>query len=1015
MRKLLLLCVLSVLFIGQAFAQKTVSGKVTDSETGEALPAVSIGVKGTTTGTVTDFDGNYRLSVPEGGVLVFSFVGFQSQEVEIGNQTTINISLAGDNKVLTEVVVVGYGEQTKGSITGSISSLATKDIQNIPVPSLEGAMQGRSAGVFIEQGNGKLGGGIKMRIRGASSISASSQPLYVIDGIPVTSQSQSATNATTNPLADLNFNDVESMEILKDAASAAIYGSRAANGVILITTKRGKEGKTKFNLGYQTGISNPTGKREFLNADQYVTLFREAVKNRYGDDTAFDDVLDGYAVGTNWRNREVNTNWQDQVFQKNAGFQQVDLSINGGNEKTKFYISGGLLDQNGILIKNRFQRYSGRVNLEHAISDKVKIGLNMGLSLSKNRRVADDNQFSTPMQIVALAPIIPIRNKEGNLTDAPETGMYYNPLVEAEYGAYNTNVFRNLSNAYLAYEPIKGLTLRGEFGADILNQNEDRFWGSKTEVGRSVGNTASAQIRWVQIVNYTSKAYATYNKAFDKHNFDFLLGTEYNYAQSDRTDTQAQGIPVDNLQTLASASKVTVGTSDRSFYAFLSYFSRINYQFDNKYLIGITARYDGSSRFGEANRFGVFPSMSAGWVLSREEFLKDIKALSFLKLRGSYGLTGNAEIANFGQLGLFGTAKYAEVGGLAPTQIANPSLQWEKTLQTDIGLEFGFLNDRITGEIDFFHKNTYDLLLNVPVPTTSGFSTQLRNAGKLKNWGWEFSVTSNNVVGDFGWKTTFNLTLPRNEITDLGDLPNGLIDGGGSRYANVAKVGSPIGVFYGAEYAGVNPENGAARWFVNDPKNLSDRSMTENFNAANFVVIGNPNPTHYGGINNIFTYKGLELSIFFQWVSGNQVHNAAGSYMSGSMIYEDNQTVDQLNRWQKPGDITDVPRPSIYRSTGTQSRSSRYLSDASYLRLKTLNLSYNLPTEIAKKAFMQSVRLYVTAQNLLTFTSYKGWDPEVNTDFLSGASTQSGNIYQGVDFYAAPQAQTITFGLNLGF
>ncbi len=1008
MKKLLLTGIFSVFLLGYLFAQsRTISGTVTSSEDKATLPGVNVVAKGTNVGVVTDIEGKYKLSVPAGVTkLVFTFVGFVTQEVEIGNREMIDLALEADTKQLSEVVVVGYGTQKKADITGNIASVSGKEVQNLPVTSFEGALQGRAAGVFIEQGNGKLGQAMKMRIRGASSVSASNQPLFVIDGIPVTSQSQSGSGADTNPLADLNFNDVESFEVLKDAASAAIYGARAANGVVLITTKKGKAGKTKVSINALSGVSNPTRRREFLNAEQYLSFYTEALTNAGFDQAEIDDFFGFYAVDTDFKKREVETNWQNEIFKKNAGFNQLDVSLNGGTDKTKFYLSTSSLDQNGILVGNRFQRQSIRLNLDHSITDKLKIGLNMNFVRSYNRRLAPDNEFSSPMQIVALPPITPVRKKTGQLVDETDGLPYYNPLVELENAYYKTTSFRTFTNSYLSYEITKGLTARGEFGFDMLNQNEDRFQGTVTQAGRGAGGTGVGTSRIVQVLNYTTKAYLNYNKTLSKHAIDITGGMEFQRSQTDRTESQGQGITVDQLQKLVSAPKITSGSSELTGFAFLSYFARANYKFNNRYLVSATVRYDGSTRFGETNRFGTFPSISAGWIISEEGFMKSIKpTLSFLKIKGSYGLTGNAEIGNFSQLPLYNGVGYAEIGGIRPNQLGNPNLKWEKTTQVDLGLEFGLFEDRISGDVTYFQKDTRDLLLNIPIAGTNGFATQFKNIGAMKNWGWEIGINSNNLVGELKWNTSLNMTFPQNQVTDLGGLP--IIDTGGSRYMNVAQVGQPIGAFLGVEYRGVDPKNGDALYDLND----GSGATTTSFNTAfrNAKILGNPNPTFYGGITNNFSYKGFDLSIFFQWVSGNQIHNAAGLFMSSSGYYEDNQTTDQLRRWQKEGDITDIPKATYFGGNGFAGRISRHLSDGSYLRLKTLTLGYNVPSNFLKKISLETVRFYVTGQNLLTFTKYTGWDPEVNTDFLAT------NIFQGVDFYAAPQSKTVTIGLNIGF
>jgi TonB-linked SusC/RagA family outer membrane protein len=1043
---------LFVLMTNSWAQSRTITGTVSSAEDGTELPGVSVQVKGTTTGVVTDFDGNYRISVPgEEAVLRFSFVGFLPQEVEVGKQSTMDISLAPDVKQLSEVVVVGYGTQLKQDLTGNIAKISGDAIENVPVPTFEQALQGRAAGVQVSSMNGKVGQGMNIRIRGGSSISASNEPLYVIDGIPVTSQSPPSTSsAPTSPLADINFNDIESIQILKDASAAAIYGSRAANGVVLITTKQGKAGETKFNASVQYGVSRPTGRREFLNAAQYVELFQEAGWNRDIKRGLYADVVDpenphlipanieshpnylapndeifsyleymhgnlDYLSGdTDWRTLETDTDWNDVAFQ-DARVNIYDISAQGGTEKTQFYASGGYSDTDGIIIGNRFERIAGRLNLNHELGKRFDLGLNVGISKTNNYRVSDDNQFATPLQLVAQAPITPVRDKEGNLfDDSFNPAMFYYPAtVELENASFLTSTFRNLVNANLVYQATDHLSITGEYGFDLLTQNEDRYQNDQTISGRSVGGYGSAS--WTRIFNATSRAFANYNNTFDVHNIEFTGGIEFQSSTIDYSYVAGQGYPVQDLQKVASAAEVVEGESSLTEFTFLSYFARANYKLKNKYLFSLSGRVDGSSRFGAENRYGFFPAGSAGWILSEESFLNNSSTISFLKLRASYGLVGNAEIGNFEHLGLFVAEPYGGVSGLRPSQYRNRALGWETTAQFDVGIDFGFFNDRLTGEVDYYQKNTTDLLLRVPLPATTGYEEQTRNLGSLENKGLELALNYLIIPsGDFRWSANLNFARNQNRITSLGDQD--IIDNGSSSYLNVVKVGEPIGVFYGPEYAGVNPANGDAIWYVNgegtaDGETIFEQNgqlVTNNYNLANKVVLGNPNPDFIGGLSNNLSYKGFELDVLFQGVYGNQVFNGGGTYMSANARYEDNQTVDQLRRWQKPGDITDVPQARLYSNNGAQA-STRYLSDGSYLRLKNLTLGYNLPADFLNRYKIDRLRIFVTGQNLLTFTKYEGWDPEVNTDYLAS------NIFLGNDFYAAPQARTITFGAKFGF
>ncbi|UZR95143.1 SusC/RagA family TonB-linked outer membrane protein [Chondrinema litorale] len=999
--------------------EKTITGTVISEADNSPLPGVSIVVKGSTQGTISNIDGAYTINVPSPETtLVFTFVGMTPVERVVGNQSVIDITMNEDVTSLSEIVITGYGEQLKTDLTGNIAKISGDDIQNMPVTNFEETLQGRASGVFVEASNGKLGQGIKMRIRGSSSVTADNQPLFVIDGVPITSQNVGdPTEASTNPLSDINFNDVESIDILKDASAAAIYGSRAANGVVIITTKKGVRGKTKFNLNYQTGVSSPTNKREWLNAEQYVDYILEAAGNSDRiDGVPIDDPdswtnyaigrLENLSNGTDWRNGEVNTNWEDQIYNDNATNNRVDLSASGGSDKTQFYISGSYLDQEGILVGNELERISGRMNLDHQATDKFKFGMNMSLARTSNNRVSDDNAFSTPVQLIAQAPISQVKiDGEYN-----SNTLYYNGLLDLEGVSRSDVTFRNLTNFYAGYEIIPGLVARAEFGVDLLTQNQDRYYASYTDGGN--GTNGYGTSRWTRVFNYNTKAYLNYDfTASEIHDFSVTAGIEFQQSNTDVTKVEGQEFPVDDLTKIASAADIAGATSTLNEFSFLSYFGRVNYKFNNKYLVTLSARVDGSSRFGENNKYGIFPAGSVGWIISEEGFLQDSEVLSFLKLRASYGITGNAQIGNYDHLGLYNAEGYSGEPGLQPTQIYNPDLTWEKTAQTDIGFDFGFFNDRLTGEIDYYYKKSTDLLLDVNVPGTSGYRTQTQNIGELENKGVELVLNGTILTGEFKWNSSFNIAFNRNKILDLGE--SDIIDDGSSRVMNVVKVGEPIGVFYGKEYAGVDPSNGDALYYLNtadDP-----RGTTNDFDAAEYITLGSPNPDFVGGFTNNFAYKNFDLNIFFQFVNGNKVHNVGGVFQFAGDWF-DNQQIEEVNRWQNAGDATDVPEARLGYTNGGYGRSSRYLYDGSYIRLKNITLGYNVPSSTLNRVFLSSARIYVSTVNLLTFTDYPGWDPEVSADYLTSNSDGSANnVIQGTDFYSAPQAKTITFGVKLGF
>ncbi|MBD1385157.1 TonB-dependent receptor [Mucilaginibacter rigui] len=1031
MKKILLLFLLLFTVTVAISQTKVVTGKVTDQKDGSALPGVTVAVKGSPTiGIQTDVNGSYRLSVPvDAKSLIFRFIGYKDAELPI-NGTVINTQLVVNPKQLTEVVVVGYGTQKRQNITGSISSISSKEVEGTPVTSLEQAIQGRSAGVNIQANNGKLGQGIKVSIRGQASISAGTQPLVVLDGIVLNQGNLSGISADSNPLADINFNDIDSYEILKDASASAIYGARASNGVILLTTKKGKAGKSKINFSAQFGSSKPSRHKQFLNSDQYLQILRRAAigagkldfANQDPTDPDYATVEDAiadeqdfvegrftrYAAGSTNYNA-VNTNWEKLAYQ-DAPQSQYDLNITGGNDKTTYYIGGQYLDQKGILIANSLKRYSGRMNLTTKVFNNLEMGMNLNFTSSLNKRLSSDNQFSTPMQIVALSPITPVIDPRSGLLSGSLPGaassypVYYNPLLDVDNAYYHTTIYRTLGNIYANWQVLKHLSIRSEFGVDQTNQNEDSYYGrltfrNTTQENGSGENTNSS------IIHYTVNNYATYKNTFGDHSLDVTGGMSYEYSHFVGNDVQGQQFPSDAYKQIQSAAVISAGSSTQNEYSFVSYFARANYAYKSKYLLSVSARTDASSRFGANNRYGFFPAASAGWILSQEDFLKNSNILSNLKLKASYGLTGNAEIGNYSPLGLFsGDAGYNGAAGQRYFQIANPNLKWETTAQIDAGVEFGFFNNRFSGEFDYYRKNTRDLLLNVNIPGTLGIATQTQNLGKLYNQGVELTLSADVLVGKFKWTTSINGAYNKNVVTDVKGQILGTND------LNRVIEGQPIGVFYGREYAGVDPNNGDALYYVNtkDANGNLNRGTTNDYNVAQNVVLGNPTPKFTGGFTNTFAFAGFDLSVTLQGAAGNKIFAGGGQYMSASSSNGfDNQTVDQMDYWDHPGQITNVPEPRLFYSNGTNA-SSRYLSSGSYIRCKTVMFGYNIPKNILSKIKLERARVFMNAYNLFLITKYKGWDPEVNADY------QASNINLGVDFYSAPQPRTITFGVNVG-
>jgi len=977
--------------VGQG--NRTVRGTVTD-EKGETLIGVSVLAAGTTNGTITDLDGRFSLDVSSSvKELIISFLGYTEQVVAIPASNNLSVILKSDSKLLDEVVITGFGgTQYRQDLTGSVAKLSSNDFQFQPLQSFENALQGRATGVFINSGSGKLGQGININIRGISSVSASNQPLFVVDGIPIVSMAVGSATEPDNPLATIAPEDIESIEILKDAAAASIYGARASNGVVLITTKSGKAGKTKVSLGYYKGVSSPTRKREWLNAAEYRQLFSYAAsQSDFGELDAAEEFA--FESGTDDWNGNVDQNWADEAFQ-DGGVTNLNLTIQGGDAKTTFLLSGTWNDQKGIIIGNELNRINGRFNLNHKMNEKFQVGMNLSLVKSLNKRVASDNAFTNPLQLNALPPIQP--KIDPNTGQLNQNTLYYNNLIDLEKGFDNATTYRTISSVFGQYDFTEKLSFRSEYGVDVLNLQEEQFRGRETLDGAPTGQSFNNQ---VTVVNQNMNNYFTYrSKIGDQINFDAVAGMQYQSGNETSVSATGQGFPNDRFTKLASSAKIVSASSTESAYAFLSYFGRFNAKIKDKFLVGLTGRVDGSSRFGRDQRYGFFPSVSAGYILSQEEFIKNMPAINFMKVRASYGKTGNAEIGNFASRTLWGANFVGDLSGIRPTQLGVNDLTWENTTQLDLGLEFGLFDDRISLSVDYFQKNTNDLLLNLPLPASNGFTTITKNLGSLSNKGFEIGLNTVNLRGALTWTTTFNLSTYKNRVTNL----NGSTIDGGSRQLGRVSEGEAFGYFYAPKYAGVNPENGNAQYFEEDGS-IVDQDDFSGYSQK----VGDPNPDFFGGLNNKISYKNFTLDVQLQYVYGNDLYNIAGFFQSVNGDYFDNQSRDQLDYWREPGQITNIPEPRLYSGNGAI-RSSRWVQDGSYLRLRAMTLTYKLPSSLTRKVKMDEARVYISGQNLLTFTKYDGYDPEVNATYIS-------SVNLGHDFYTPPQARIITVGANVNF
>ena len=984
---------------------KQVTGTVTGSDDGLGLPGVSVIIKGTTTGSSTNIDGKYAIDAKSTDILVFSFVGMQSQEVLVGDQNVIDIVLSALSVGMDEVVVVAYGSQRKRDLTGSVAGIKSEQLKNVPIPSFENALQGQTAGVQINTSS-RTGEANSVRIRGTSSIGASSQPLYVIDGVPQGDYiiGYTGNNTQQSPLANINPNDIESIQVLKDAASSSLYGARASNGVILITTKRGKAGKTQIDFSYYGGILKETNTFDVLNGTQFAELWNESNFNA-GDS-------DPQILGS--PEEQINTNWWDAVS-RTGSIHEWSLSARGGNEKTQFYTGFSYRQEEGYTIGDEFDRLSTRVNVDHKFSEKLKFGSNIGFSRVVNQRISNNNSVSSPSTSAFLNyPNVPIYG-DGSELYGPEGTFYdgrgvnvfnniaYNLVKEDEENSHEAITIRPFINLFAEYEIIPDLVFRSEWGLDYIDVSEKVFWGVNSGDGGGSGGIGQAlsyrRTNWIQTQTLR------YSKTFNEvHNFSALLGFSYQETRSENSNVTGEGFPNNDLSSLDNAANITNGGSSISDVALDGYFSRINYNYDNKYFAEFSLRRDGSSRFGENDKYAYFPAGSLAWVVSDEDFLSENEWLTFLKVRTSYGLTGNSEVlsdatseatgANFPSRGLYiGGSDYAGQPGLAPSQLANPDLKWEQTAQFNVGLNIGLFNNRVELEADYYIKKTKDLLLNVILPSVSGYEDYFDNIGKLENKGFEFNLNTRNFVKDFKWNTNFNIAFNRNKITNLDGQ---IITNGISR----AIEGEPIGVFFTVKYAGVDPDNGNALYYD------LDGNKTSTYSDEFRQIVGDPNPDFTGGLTNTFSYKGVDLSVLLQFVYGNDIYRDAGRFVSNNANSIWNQSVDQLNRWQKPGDITDVPRAELFSGNGS-GRSSRWIEDGSYLRVKNITLGYTLPKTIVERLHLRNVRIFAQAQNWFTFDDYSGHDPEVSSEGTV-------NIGQGQDFFQAPPSKTLTFGVNIG-
>ena len=999
----------SLSFLNAQTANGTLLG-----EDGAPLIGVNVIVKGTNVGTITDVDGSYSLNAEDGDVLVFSYVGFKETEVVVGADSNYNITMRTDSEILNEVVVVGYGSRKKSDITGAVSSIKADELTAFPVLDASQALQGRAAGVVVQSNNGgEPGAPINIKIRGNTSISANSSPLVVVDGFVGASMPQAS--------------DIASMEVLKDASATAIYGSRGSNGVILVTTKKGKNGKLSVELNSTYSVQNTANKLDLLNATEFAD-YQNQIRTNAGNTTP-------YTKGT------AETDWQDEIY-KAGSIQNHQLSFSGGSEKVNYYASGNYFNQDGIVVNSGFERVTFLTNVDAQVSDKLKLGVNLFGSRGNKDGIATQSDGSVTVggdDVISLAmrfaPDKPIQDENGNFTTNDAIGDEVdNPYAVATQRVDETvsNNFR--SNIYAKYDIFKNLSFKTTLGLGSEGETRGIYQPSTLKV------TASAVNGRARIINANrrtllSENYLTFTQELGKGNLTLLGGYSYQKNDTKAFAAAGTGFLSDNFSyyALSTATGLLQPASSFSEVEIQSQFGRLNYDFDNKYLVTATIRRDGASNFAANNKYAIFPSAALGWKVSNENFLKDNRTISNLKLRASYGVTGNPSISPYQSLARFASVYASREGetvfAITPDQPANPDLKWESSYQTNFGIDLGLIENRVSLSFDYYNIDTKDLILgNNGIPEYLGFQNDeiLTNLGEINNRGVELSLNTRNVVkGDFRWTTDFNISRNQNNVVALINNADLFGNAAPSYFSHdrsyILRVGEEVGLFWGYEYAGVYQggdfpegtatlEGGVAGdplfTDIADEEGEIDGVITE----GDRTIIGNPNPDFTYGITNSFSFKNFDLGIFFQGSQGGDIFNMTNVQLNNG---DANTTREYFNNaWTSSNTDTDAPRVG---NNSNREISSRFVEDGSYLRLKNVALGYTFSPDLTDKLNVGNVRLSVSAQNLLTFTDYSGLDPEVNYFGASGDNNTSSNTVQGFDFGNYPTIRSVSFNLNVKF
>lgn len=985
------LCLYLMLPLG-IFAQSiSVTGVVKDAS-GETVIGATVREKGTDNATVTDLDGNYTIRVAPKAALVFSYVGYKSAEVNVGGRTSVNVTLQEDNHTLNELVVIGYGTMKKSDLTGAVGSLAAKDMENAPVANIGQAMQGKIAGLQVVDA-GKPGDNVSIKIRGLGSIN-NCDPLVVIDGVP-----------TDLGLNAINTADVERIDVLKDASATAIYGSRGANGVVMVTTKKGKEGKGRLAFATNVSFQNATKTPSLLNAAEYAALSNDMMANA------------GQQTNPDWASPAKlgkGTDWVDELL-RTGYMQQYTLSYSGGSDKAHYYVSGGYLTQTGIVRSVDYRRFTFQENSDAQVLDWLKFSNNITVSADRKKQGSYD-MGSTYRAL----PTFAVKDADGEWTGPEGNSLWYgstrNPIGPTYVNSSKTNGYNFLANITAEISFTKWLKFKSTLGVDA------KFW--------FVDNYTPAY-KWKPTPVEESSRYKSDNKSFtylwdnyflfdhtfaQKHHVGLMAGTSAQWNNNDYLNAEKHIFAFQNVHEMDNGQKMHAIGGNEAEWSLMSYMARLNYDYDNKYLFTATVRRDGSSRFGRNHRWGTFPSMSVAWRISEEPWFKKTDVLSDLKLRAGYGVTGSqAGVSNYGYLASYNTSVYSfgyagkEQAALVSATLANPNIHWEEVAQTNVGFDASLFGQRINLSLDTYIKDTRDMLVKASIPITSGFedtSTTYTNAGKVRNTGFEFTLNTVNLRGPLGWETSVTYTYNKNKIKDLNSAVPYYINQINNSYVTMLANHFPINVFYGYVTDGVFQNAREVEQHASqpgaEPGDIRFKDLDNNgvINDNDRTVLGNPNPTHMFSMNNLLTWKGFELSIYLQGVAGNKIFNANKIDLTGmSAAY--NQLTDVLGRWHGEGTSHTMPR-AVYGDPNQNNRvSNRFVESGSYLRLKTITLAYNFPKQWLNALTIENARLTLSCENVATLTGYSGFDPEVGIN--------------GIDLSAYPISRTFNIGLNFNF